>query len=118
MIRVVIDTNVLISGTFWDSPSFKVLDLVDTNKVSLIVSREILDEYDDVLHRDEILDKSAYSFERAQSTIKMLGNSVIVEPLEKLKLVKDDPDDDICQSEGAPPVIALRRSTPGGMLAR
>lgn len=67
------DTNVLISGTFWTTPSFNILNNINEGKIVLIVSPAILQEYDDVLHRDEIMNKKAYSSERAQ--------------------VKDDPDD-------------------------
>jgi len=93
MICVVIDTNVLISGTFWSSASFHVLKLIDEGRIVLSVSREILEEYDELLHRDEILSKSAYSKERAQTAAKLLTKAIIVEPSIIIQAVKDDPDD-------------------------
>jgi putative PIN family toxin of toxin-antitoxin system len=92
--RIVMDTNVLISGTFWTSPSFHILQNINTGKIVLIVSPAILREYDDVLHRDEILDKTAYSRERAQAAAKIVAKAMLVEPAERIKAVKDDPDDD------------------------
>ena len=94
MIFVVIDTNVLISGTFWSSASFQVLKLIDDGRIVLIVSREILEEYDELLHRDEIMSKSAYSKERAQTAAKLLTKAIIVDPSIIIRAVKDDPDDD------------------------
>jgi uncharacterized protein len=44
--RVVIDTNVLISGLFWDSgPPRKIIQAWLSGKVSVIASQEIVDEY-------------------------------------------------------------------------
>ena len=92
--RVVIDTNVLISGTFWSSSSFHVLKLVDAGRIELVVSREILEEYDELLHRDEIMSKTAYSQEKTNAAAKMLKKAVLVEVSNQVHLVKDDPDDD------------------------
>lgn len=94
MICVVVDTNVLISGTFWSSASFEVLKLIDKGQVILIVSREILEEYDELLHRDEIMNKSAYSYERAQAAAKLLTKAILVNPLSPIRAVDNDPDDD------------------------
>lgn len=93
MIRIVVDTNVLISGSFWSAASFEVLKLVDEKRVTLIVSSDILQEYDELLHRDEIINKFAYSYERAQAAAKILANAMLVEPLERVNGVVDDPDD-------------------------
>lgn len=94
MIRVVVDTNVLISGTFWSGSSFQVLKLVDSASITLIVSPAILQEYDELLHREEIMDKHAYSIARAQSAIKILAKAVLVEPQISIKAAIDDRDDD------------------------
>jgi len=42
MIRVVLDTNVLVSATFWTGASFHILKLIEQEKVKLIVSKAIL----------------------------------------------------------------------------
>ena len=51
----------MISGTFWSGASFKILKKVSKGEIILILSKPILDEYVDVLHRKEIIDKEAYS---------------------------------------------------------
>ncbi len=47
--KVVIDTNVFISGVFFSGPPYKILEAWRDGKVQLVVSREILQEYQRVL---------------------------------------------------------------------
>ncbi len=91
--NVVLDTNVLVSGTFWTGSSFRVLELVDKGKVTLIANRPILDEYDEALHKDEIIKKPAYSTERVKAALNLLKKVHIVEQSIKLNIVNDDADD-------------------------
>jgi putative PIN family toxin of toxin-antitoxin system len=92
--RIVIDTNVLISGTFWSGASFKVIQLVQQGIHDLILSKDILKEYNKILHSEHIMDKQAYTSEKAASVHKLVQLAIIVEPKQKLAIVKDDPDDD------------------------
>ena len=41
MIRVTLDTNVLISGTFWTGDSFKILDLIDKKELKCILNTSV-----------------------------------------------------------------------------
>lgn len=52
MIKIVVDTNVVISGTLVDSglPA-SILDLATNRKIRMIVSAHILAEYEEVLRR-------------------------------------------------------------------
>lgn len=52
MIRVVVDTNVIVSGVLVDEglPA-SILDLAANKKITMIVSADILAEYEDVLRR-------------------------------------------------------------------
>jgi len=50
-VRVVIDTNVVVSGIFWDGPPSRILDSWATDKFSLCVSAAILEEYFEVIDR-------------------------------------------------------------------
>lgn len=49
--RVVVDTNVLISGIFWRGTPGRVLDALAANQFTLCVSAPILDEYLEVIDR-------------------------------------------------------------------
>lgn len=92
--RITVDTNVLVSGTFWSGDSFRILDLVDKGEIELVLSDEILDEYYDVVDRDEIIDK-IMDKKLITSAIadKVISNSVLIEAKEKFYIVKEDPDD-------------------------
>jgi len=92
--RITTDTNILISGTFWTGDSFRILNLVNKNNIKLILSDEILLEYNTTINKDEILDKIEDKGLIASKIVKTaLNNATIVEPNEKLDIVKDDPDD-------------------------
>ena len=50
--RVVIDTNVLVSGIFWaEGPPGYILQRWLSGKLTVVVSREILDEYRGIITR-------------------------------------------------------------------
>lgn len=44
-LRVVMDTNVFVSGVFFSGPPYQILEAWQAGEFELIVSREILDEY-------------------------------------------------------------------------
>jgi predicted nucleic acid-binding protein len=44
-LKVVMDTNVFISGVFFSGPPFQILKAWQSGKFELVVSQEILDEY-------------------------------------------------------------------------
>lgn len=93
--KVVLDTNVVVSGTFWMGTSFKVLELVNQGKIDIIVTLPILEEYYKIIHSGEILDKiDIYQQARIKSLQEILSKAIVVEPKEKIEFVKDDPDDD------------------------
>ena len=43
--RVVLDTNVFVSGVFFSGPPFMILEAWQHSRMSLIISPDILDEY-------------------------------------------------------------------------
>jgi putative PIN family toxin of toxin-antitoxin system len=45
MIRVVVDTNVLMSGVFWSGTPAQILSAWYEKKLRLVISPEILNEY-------------------------------------------------------------------------
>ncbi|RKZ10161.1 putative toxin-antitoxin system toxin component, PIN family [Candidatus Fermentibacteria bacterium] len=49
--RVVVDTNVLISGVFFGGKPGQIPDALQKRKIELVISTRILAEYIDVLHR-------------------------------------------------------------------
>ncbi len=90
--KVVIDTNVFVSGIFWKGQSNKVLNHWKEGKITTIISTDILSEFIKVM--------SDFKIQLPEGMIKewvnlILRNSILVEPKEKLAVVKDDPKDDM-----------------------
>ena len=92
-LQIVLDTNVLISGTFWTGSSYEILKLIHYGKLKLVVSLPILAEYDRVLHSSEILDKQAYQYERVLAIQKVIQTALLVKPTEHVDLIKEDVND-------------------------
>jgi uncharacterized protein len=44
-LKVVMDTNVFVSGVFFSGPPYRVLEAWQSGRFELAVSQEILDEY-------------------------------------------------------------------------
>lgn len=49
--KVILDTNVLMSGIFFSGPPYEILNAWHNSRVTLVVSAEIMDEYRRVGHR-------------------------------------------------------------------
>lgn len=92
--RLTLDTNVLLSATFWQGISSKIIELIEAKKHILILSNEIIDEYIDILKRDEILSKIINNeLERKLTIQKLLSISEIITLGEHIDAVKEDPED-------------------------
>lgn len=92
--RITVDTNILISATFWDGDSNKLIEKVERKEIELVLSKEILEEFAAVLNYDEIQDKiKNKDLEMKRTVEKIAAISTIVEPKQKFEIVKDDPDD-------------------------
>src|SRR3989344_4454524 len=102
--KVTLDTNILISGTFWTGDSFKILNLIDTNKIKCVLSEEILKEYNKVINSEEIIDKVENKKLITLKIIeKVISNSIIIDPKIKVN-ISEDPDDNKvleCAIEGS-----------------
>ena len=90
MTAVTFDTNVLLSATLWDgSVAQKVLFDCIQRDIKIYSSPEILAEYRKVLKRDfEFTDEEIG--EILGTVMKFIN---IIEPNEKVNIVKNDPDD-------------------------
>jgi len=88
--KIVLDTNVFISAIFWDSPSSKLLEKLILGRHEIYSSVEIIDELTEVLQRDFYLTP-----EVAGDKIRKISVFTrLVSPSKKVKIVKEDPDDD------------------------
>lgn len=89
--KLIIDTNVFVSGIFFSGPPFMILDAWRHNIVSLILSPEILDEY------RRVGEKLAAKFPGVDIEpwieLILLKTSLVDAPA-LAERVCDDPDDD------------------------
>jgi putative PIN family toxin of toxin-antitoxin system len=91
MVRVVIDTNVLVSALIvGGKPRRLVLKLLEEHTV--ILSLPILAELADVLARDKFIVKTSQADRFLASLVR---KSKIVTPGSRFKVISEDPDDDV-----------------------
>lgn len=94
MLKVVVDTNVFISGLIKAPACRNIIRSLEKWEFILVVSPEILDELVGVISRPKfhnIIDRDIAS--RLIETIK--SQALFVWPTVKIDAVKDDPDDNI-----------------------
>ena len=88
--RVVIDTNVYISGIFWGGLPRRILDFAREESYLVFTSADILDElYEKLMSRFRLKKEEARFF-----IFDVLTFARPVEVSERLKVVQADPDDD------------------------
>lgn len=102
MIRLVLDTNTLISAVGWrDSKQRKILEACLFKEYLLIESAELLEEFVTVISRPKF---SFVSEEQKNEFVtRLISHCEIVEPKKKLNIIKQDPADNKileCSLEG------------------
>lgn len=91
MMRATFDTNILVSGVIRKGKPHKLLDHVADKRLELVISKEILDEFVDVIKREKL----KLTKEQQNQFIEFITNlSSITETVSKFKIIKEDPDDD------------------------
>lgn len=102
--RVVLDTNILVSATFWIGASNKIIKNIENKEIQLILSSEIIQEFSDVLNYEEIQNKiKDKKLEMQYSVEKIISIATIIQPIIQLNVIEEDPDDNIileCAIEG------------------
>jgi putative PIN family toxin of toxin-antitoxin system len=89
--KVVLDTNVLVSALWWNGNERKVLLATLGENIDLLVSDDILTEFLSVIARKKFANfprDSIYQFIEI-----ILETAIIVEPIDKINVVKEDSDD-------------------------
>ena len=89
--KIVLDTNVFISGVFFSGPPYQILEAWQVGKIQLVVSPDILDEYRRV---GEILAVDHPAIDLAPILDFVIRNAAIYSALPLSENVCDDPDDD------------------------
>ena len=99
MIRIVVDTNVVVSGTLVEEglPA-SILDLAANRKILMVVSADILAEYEEVLRRPRFKISPA----RVDQVLSVIRKtSALVKPGRTLAISRDESDNRFYESAEA-----------------
>lgn len=89
--KVVLDTNVFVSGVFFAGPPAQILDAWREGRLTVVVSAPVLDEY----RRVGRLLAARYEGVDLEPLLALLAvHSLVVEPAELPHTICEDPDDD------------------------
>ena len=91
MIKIVIDTNAFVSSFFGGNPK-RIIDLWMNQEIILCLSKDVLDEYIDVLQRVGL--KHENEIEELLSLFAKGFNILFTTKTPKIKAIQGDPDDD------------------------
>ena len=88
--KIVVDTNVIISGVFFGGAPQKVLNTIVSSKITACATTEVVDEYLEIV--DEMITRKQGHIDRniLSPLIQVLE---IIEPKTRMELSRD-PDDD------------------------
>ena len=90
-LKVVMDTNVFVSGVFFSGPPYKILQAWQSGEFELVVSSEILDEYRRV---GEILAEEHPSIDLSPILNFVIEHAKVYKSVKLKEPVCEDPDDD------------------------
>jgi uncharacterized protein len=90
-VKIVLDTNVFVSGVFFSGPPHQILQAWRGDKVQLVISPEILDEY---VRVGEELGKQFPAVDLSPVLELVTLNAEMVSPAVSAEAICGDPDDD------------------------
>ena len=90
-LKVVMDTNVFVSGVFFSGPPYQILQAWQSGEFELVVSQEILDEYRRV---GEILAEERPKIDLNPILNFVIEHAKVYQPVELKEAICEDPDDD------------------------
>jgi len=94
-VRIVADTNVLISGLLWTGTPHQIIKLAEDKHIILFSSLSIIEETSKVLAREKFTARIEQLNTTREELIEALLSIVeIVHPTEPVKAVSEDPEDD------------------------
>lgn len=93
--RLVADTNVVVSGLLWLGHPGRLLEAAALGRVTLYTSLALLAELSTTLSRPKLVRPIARSGLTLEDLLgRYLNVAVVVEPTDVPRVVSDDPDDD------------------------
>jgi len=92
MLRIVLDTNVLISATIGEGKPRDLLQLARRQQFLLVISEQIVEEFVEVLQRPGFK-TSRRDIREAKNALVKIGKTIKV--TSKRNVIEEDPDDDV-----------------------
>jgi uncharacterized protein len=90
--KVVLDTNIFISALGWFGKPHEIFSKITMNELDLVVSPEQIEELKEVMNYD----KFAFTDNQKSRFLSSVTQvATLVEISGKLKVIEEDPDDDI-----------------------
>ncbi|HEY5581642.1 MAG TPA: putative toxin-antitoxin system toxin component, PIN family [Rhodoferax sp.] len=94
-LRLVLDTNVVVSGLLWGGHSRRLLELALDGAITLYSSPVLVDELSQTLHYAKLAKRIAALQTTALALVAYYGSIVtLAEPRQVLRVIADDADDD------------------------
>ena len=87
--RIVVDTNVLISGVFFGGFPRRILSAIVRKKITACATAEIINEYEEIVQ--EMIDRKQGHINRA-ILVPLIRAMEIIEPVTHIEICRD-PDD-------------------------
>ncbi len=95
--KVVLDTNVWLSGIFWDGEASKIIEKAEKDNIQILISEDILSEIVNVLNKESKFQKYILNLKLSIEDLlrTILSISTLIEIKSKLDVIKADPKDNI-----------------------
>ena len=95
--KLVLDTNVWLSGIFWEGEASKIIEKTEKKNIQILISENILSEIVNVLNKESKFQKYILNLKLSVEEIlrTILSISDLIETKTKLDLIKADPKDNI-----------------------
>lgn len=92
--KIVLDTNVVISGFLWKGKPSELLERLDSGKAELLLSVDILEEIERVFEDKKLKPM----IERSDQSVKVIMNKIysmahVINPKIRLDVIQADPAD-------------------------
>ena len=94
LLKLVLDTNTLVSAFFWEGNEAKLLRKIEQDKAKLYITSEILKEVEEVIKRpkfDKVIKKAELTPDQIMQKIVSLSHLVIA-PKINVRVCRDEKD--------------------------
>jgi len=93
--RLVLDTNVWLSGIFWEGEAYKLIRIIESKEIEIVVTKKILVEIVEVLNKEAkfqrfVKDKKVAIEDLVRTILSM---SKLIVSKSKLNIIKEHPSD-------------------------